>query len=288
VLGAGGVAGWGIHFGAVEALEDAGLPVAGASRVVGTSAGAAVGASALGGVDTRLALEEVLRPPSPDERRAYLAEARERNRGRSWAPAAPRLALRSLLPDGPGLGVAWAGLAPAGAFPNESLARFPGLDHDGWPPPLRVVAVRLEDGARVVFGTADAPDVGVPTAVRASQSVPLMFAPTRVAGQRYVDGATWSSTHADLLLDDPPDLAVVVGPMAREGRALGLRHARARARDELTALRHAGTEVVAVRPGPDAAPLFRFAARRDPGLGGRLVDLGRRMVTEALARRGLA
>ena len=289
VLGAGGVAGWGIHFGAADALAEAGLSLDGARRVVGTSAGAAVAASVLGGVDLDTALEDVLRPPTPEQRRAYLAEVREHNRGRSWLPAAPGTAVRALLPGGGGLGVAWAGMAPAGAFPSASLEDFAGIEHvAGWPASLRVVAVRLEDGRRVVFGAPEAPEVPVPTAVRASQSVPLMFEPTPAPGGTYVDGATWSSTHADLLLEDPPEVAVVVAPMARAGGGLGSRLARARARPELSALADAGTRVVAVRPGPDSARLFAFSARTDPDLGRHLVDLGRRMVVDGLRRAGLA
>lgn len=118
--------------------------------------------------------------------------------------------------------------------------------------------------------------------------MPLLFSPAEIGEDRYVDGATWSSTNADLLLPDPPRLAVVVAPMARRGRGIGLALARRRARRELVALTARGTEVVAVRPGPDSAPLFGLSARGRPDLGERLVDLGRRMVGDALRRRGLA
>lgn len=270
----------------VDGLAAAGFGLGDAAAVVGTSAGAAVAASVLGGTSTEHALDVVLRPPPPDERRAYLAEVRDHNRGRAWWPAQPGL-LRHAAPGGDGLGVAWAGLSPAGVFPSDSLLRFPGLDaHTGWPTPLQVVAVRLSDGARVVFGR-DRRDVDVATAVRASQSVPLMFAPTPIDDERFVDGAVRSSTHADLVLEADADLAIVVAPMCRRGGGAARALARRAARAELADLRAAGVHTVAIRPGPETADLFR-GYRRDPAAPRRLVELGRRLVTEGLRDAGLA
>ena len=261
------------------ALDDAAV-------VVGTSAGAAVAASVLGGTTATEALAQVLRPPPAAERRAHLADVRAHNRGRSWWPAQPGL-LRHLAPGGGGPAVAWAGLSPAGVFPSDSLTRFPGLAaHAGWPPGLRVVAVRLRDGHRVVFGR-DRDDVDVATAVRASQSVPLLFAPTPIDGERFVDGAVRSSTHADLLLEADCDVAVVVAPMCRRGGGPARSLARAAARDELLALRAAGIRTVALRPGPGIEHLFR-GYRTDPDAPARLVEAGRRLVTNGLRDTGLA
>ncbi len=284
VLGAGGVTAWALHFGAADALAEAGLGVDDAAVVVGTSAGAAVAASVLGGTTSAEALEVVLRPPPPDERRAYLAEVREHNRRRSWWPSQPGL-LRHALPGGAGLGVAWAGLSPPGVFPSGSLTRFPGLDqHAAWPEHLRVVAVRLSDGERVVFGR-DRHDVPVPTAVRASQSVPLMFAPTPIGDERFVDGAVRSSTHADLVAAADCDVAVVVAPMCRRGGGAARALARAAARRELQQLQAAGIRTVAIRPGPETAHLFR-GYRTDPATPARVVDAGRTMVRSGLRAAG--
>lgn len=285
VLGAGGVTAWALHFGAADALAEAGIGLQDAQVVVGTSAGAAVAASVLGGTSTAEALGTVLRPPPAEERRSYLAEVREHNRVRSWLPSQPRL-LRHALPGGDGVGVAWAGLSPPGVFPSHSLTRFPGLDdHAGWPDRLRVAAVRLSDGARVVFGR-DRLDVDVATAVRASQSVPLLFAPTPIGDDSFVDGAVRSSTHADLLLDAGVDLAVIVAPMCRPGGGAARALARRAARDELQALRDAGIRTVALRPGADDADLFR-GYRSDPDAPARLVEAGRTLVRAGLRGAGI-
>lgn len=287
VLGAGGVAGWALHMGAAAALAEAGLPLQRLDRVVGTSAGAAIAAAVLGGVDPVHEQDRVLRPPSDEEQARYREQAREAVRGRSWLPAAPALvgaALRGRV--GPGVG--WAGLAPAGVFPTGSLARLDGLDgHDGWDGRLWIPAVRLGDGARVVFGR-DRTDVPVADAVAASQAVPLLFQPHRIDGERFVDGAVWSSTHLDLLADDPPDVALVLAPMCRPGRSPGRLLSRSALRREVAALAGSGTLVAAVRPGADFDERFAGFPRRRPELRDELVELGADLAREALRRADLA
>lgn len=281
VLGAGGVSGWALHMGAAAELARRGLALDAVERVVGTSAGAAIAAAVLGGVDPVEQVDRVLRPPSDEEQQRYRRELVAANRSRSWAPAAPRLLLAAVR-GRVGPGVAWAGLAPAGLFPTRSLTTLDGLDgHDGWPARLWVPAVRLGDGARVVFGR-DRTDVTVPDAVAASQAVPLMFRPHEVDGERFVDGAVWSSTHLDLLVDDPPDLAVVLAPMCRPGGGPGRRLARAAWRREVAALRGSGVVVAAARPGPGFDDRYGGFPRRRPELRDELVDLGARLVGDAL------
>ncbi|MDY0816115.1 patatin-like phospholipase family protein [Kitasatospora purpeofusca] len=80
--------------------------------------------------------------------------------------------------------------------------------------PLRVVAVDYRSGHRVVFGDPDAPLAGVGEAVMASCAIPGWFAPVRVGGADYVDGGCWSATNADLLLDRGLDEVYVLAPMA--------------------------------------------------------------------------
>lgn len=79
---------------------------------------------------------------------------------------------------------------------------------------LRVVAVDYRSGHRVVFGDPDAPPAGVGEAVMASCAIPGWFAPVRVGGADYVDGGCWSATNADLLLDRGLDEVYVLAPMA--------------------------------------------------------------------------
>lgn len=90
---------------------------------------------------------------------------------------------------------------------------------DRWPgnPALRVVAVELDTGTRVLFGTEDAPRTDLASAVTASCALPAWFEPVRVDGRRYVDGCAWSDTNLDLLADDGLDEIYVLAPTcARE------------------------------------------------------------------------
>ena len=147
--------------------------------------------------------------------------------------------------------------------------------------------MRLADGARVVFGR-DRTDVAVADAVAASQAVPLLFQPHVVEGERFVDGAVWSSTHLDLLADDPPDVALVLAPMCRQGRSPGRLLARSALRREVAALAGSGTLVAAVRPGPDFDDRFAGFPRRRPELRDELVELGADLAREAMRRVDLA
>lgn len=73
---------------------------------------------------------------------------------------------------------------------SKTGARFDGR--------LRIVAVDRESGRRVVFGAPGAPHATVAEAVQASCSVPWIFAPVRIDGRDYVDGAVWSNTNLDV------------------------------------------------------------------------------------------
>ncbi len=296
VLGAGGAAGWAFHAGAVAGLAEAGLDLGSASTVVATSAGAPVAASVLAGASTDAVVAALLRAPTPDEIDAYratLAAARSRW-WRRLRPAAPGLA-RAVLPGGPGVGVALAGVLPAGLFPTTPLRRAPGIEELGedWPDRLWIPAVGLADGRRVVFGR-DRLDLAVADAVEATQAVPVMFTPRSIDGQRFVDGATHSPTNADLLLGqgDPGDgiragrsgdrEVVVVAPMARHPTTAMRRFARTRLRDEVTALRAAGHVVTVIEPDDEVAERLDGFPRRDPGAVPAVVAGGRTAVLSAL------
>jgi NTE family protein len=62
---------------------------------------------------------------------------------------------------------------------------------------LRVAAVERSTGKRVMFGAPGSPSASVGDAVRASCSVPWLFAPVEIAGSEYVDGGVWSMSNLD-------------------------------------------------------------------------------------------
>lgn len=130
-------------------------------------------------------------------------------------PFVPRVARRA---GGAALAVAApfapavaAGLEPAGAVMRAALLRrgrrpareIPRLrqalealdgEFDGR---LRVTAVDLRSGRRVVFGAPGAPAARVAEAVLASCAVPWVFRPVSIGGREYVDGGAWSAANLD-------------------------------------------------------------------------------------------
>jgi NTE family protein len=132
------------------------------------------------------------------------------------------------------------------------------LHPGGWPDdPLWVVAVRLGDGRRVVFGRDDVRgDLG--QAVRGSTAVPAAYQPAPIGTREYIDGGVHSSTNADLTAPLGFDLVVVSSAMtATEGTGNWLSQPsrtwfRNKLVDEVALVRSAGTAVLVVEPDDDA------------------------------------
>lgn len=278
VLGAGGAAAWSFHVGVADALEDAGIPITGAPRVIGTSAGAAVSGCLLAGTPRDALLAHLLIPPPPEERERAMEAIRERRRSPLSAirPTAPAL-LRYALPGHWSPGRAASALVPRGVLPTRPLGLFPGLRDSPWPSTLWIPAIRLPSGERVVFGRDHR--AALADAVEASQSVPMMFEPKLIDGHRHIDAATVSSTHADLLVGAGVRRAVIVAPMIRTGAGVWrgiVRRALEREQDQLAAAEIA-TEIITpgeelgaffsrIRGrGPNAAPEMRRRARDRAG-----------------------
>ena len=87
-----------------------------------------------------------------------------------------------------------------------------------WPDqPTWICAVRLDDGALVVFGREGSAATDIGSAVQASSAIPGFFAPVEIDGARYVDGGAHSPTNLDVVAGLGPDLVVVSSPMSAAG-----------------------------------------------------------------------
>ncbi len=119
-------------------------------------------------------------------------------------------------------GRALAAIAPEGRVSTAGMGdRMRRLHRTRWPEaPLWICALRLSDGARVVFGRDPSPEPDVGTAVEASSAIPGYFAPVVIDGERYVDGGTHSPTNADLVAGIGLDLVVILSPMSARTDAL--------------------------------------------------------------------
>ncbi len=235
MLGAGGVAGAAFHAGVLAALADAtGWDPRLADLVVGTSAGASTAASLRGGLSPADLLARATgRPLSPAGAETVagydgpltLDEVDEPPPGSWWdgltrfVPAAPWLVGPALLRAGPTRwGVALAGVVPAGRVPTDLIGRpIRAAAPDRWPDePTWIVSYRTGDARRVVFGRDDVEVPDLATAVEASSAVPGRFRPVTLESGRYVDGAVYSPTNADVVAPLAFDLVVVSAPMSAD------------------------------------------------------------------------
>jgi NTE family protein len=262
VLGAGGVRGIAFTAGALAVLEhDHGWDARTADIVVGTSAGAVVGALLRAGlspldlatwvvgahgVDDPIALAW---PPQPSLNVRDLPRPRIPPTGplgrwcrRPWL-ANPAAVIAGLTTDGR------HDIAAQVAVLDELLPTWPGA-------PLWLCAVEQHSHARVTFGRDRSTR---PTlAVAASCAVPGYFAPVAIDNQRFVDGGIHSTTNADLLADADLDRVVVVAPLAGRARfPVGIGSvvrtwARVTLARELAPLRARRVPIAVVEPTPAA------------------------------------
>ena len=268
VLGAGGNAGHAFHAGVLAAIADElDWDARHADLVVGTSAGSIVASMLRAGMPAadllRRAVGEAPSPAGADVvRRAKLPPGpRPRAKGRSGpagtmaSPARLRQAMRA--PWAVRAGSLAAAVMPAGQAASDHIAEpLQALFGDRWPAePLWIVAVQLDTGRRVVFGRAGEPSATVAEATQASCAIPAYFEPPTIGGTRYVDGGVHSTTNADVVASEQPDLVLISAPMSaargavRIGPTMPMRQvARLSLAREVGALRRRGIPVIAFQP----------------------------------------
>jgi NTE family protein len=283
VLGGGGALGWVYHAGVLAGLADLGVAPSSIGLMIGTSAGAAVAASARAGADPTAIVEMMSTGPSPEQRDRMLDEVR--SAPKSLKPMSPTLVRQALRARAHPL-LALAGLLPRGWFPTAFAERFPGVpDLAGWPEGLWIPAVHASDGRVVVFGR-DRRDVSVSDAVAASSAVPGMFQPKRIGDDEFIDGGVVSPTHAYLANHGAADAVVVSSPMTRPSRRMTARHARRRLAAEMEELNRAGVRVMVVEPTRTLVEIAEGFPRKNPAAAPAIARQARADVAAAVARAG--
>jgi NTE family protein len=208
VLAGGGVAGIAWELGLIDGLRQHGIDLTEADLIVGTSAGATVGAQiATGRLDDAVAAQRDPQTKELDididieEFRATLAAL-------VADAATPTEALARI-----GRMALETATIPEDARRAVIEARLPVHD---WPAQrLVLTAVHATSGELVLFDQTS--KVTLVDAVAASCAVPGVWPPTTIAGERYVDGGARSLTNADLAAGH--DRVVVLVPMALVGPA---------------------------------------------------------------------
>jgi NTE family protein len=283
VLGAGGVVGASWLIGALDALEaETGWRAVDAERIVGTSAGAVVGALAASGIPS-----EYMSAYAAGRTLEGFAEAESRADGlSSKLPGSDYRLQLALPPIGPGSwrlalntmlhlrshapAVVLAGWLPRGFISTGPIRDLvDGFVPGDWPdhPSYWAVAADYGSGKRVAFGRDDAPAASAGDAVAASCAIPGFYHPVRVAGRRHVDGGICSTSNLDLLCGADLDLVVCLNPMSSvapvSGGSPADRFARVmraaagrRLAHEARKLRGEGTDVLVLQPGRDDCALM--------------------------------
>jgi NTE family protein len=283
VLGAGGVLGASWLIGALDALEaETGWRAVDAERIVGTSAGAVVGALAAGGIASEYmsayaagrTLDGFVEAEARADALAGRLPGSEYRLQLALPPIGPgswRLALNTMLhlrSHSPAAVV--AGWLPRGFISTGPISTLVESFVPGqWPdhPSYWAVAADYSSGKRVAFGRDDAPQTGVAEAVAASCAIPGFYHPVKVAGRRYVDGGICSTSNLDLLCGADLDLVVCLNPMSSVAPVAGgspadrfarLMRAAAGRRlgHEARKLRAEGTDVLILQPGREDCALM--------------------------------
>jgi NTE family protein len=267
VLGGGGILGEAWMSAVLTGLdESADFDSRACGSYVGTSAGSIVAASLVAGLPPGVRLGRTSQAPAlpADESEEHLTALRQAlgaAAGLAGAAAAPLASL------------AFASTAGGGAMIRRTLLRrlSPGrrslaelgrmIEETGarWDGRLRIVAVELETGRRVVFGAPGAPELSVSAAVQASCAIPGVFRPVKAGGRTYVDGGAWSPTNMDTAEVARGDRVVALNPtgslrpsMGTPAGALGAM-SRGVAATEALVLRDRGATVTAINPDSASA-----------------------------------
>jgi NTE family protein len=261
VLGGGGAVGLAWEAGLLAGLAAQGVRVAGAEWIVGTSAGAFLGAMLASGLDPEQIITRLARAPSADEISDKASRQSAAQSPRQALPDARILAeIFSLWGQAEVLDrpvrerIALLANDAAGERVNPMLGRVEHLmESRAWPPSFEATAVS-SSGEFAVFGARDG--VSLDLAVAASCAVPGIFPPVEIAGVRYVDGGVRSGTSADVVLARSPSCVLIIAPLSDPNSATLGRLMDRCMRDEMQQLHDSGIPCHPIAPDADDRKAF--------------------------------
>jgi NTE family protein len=288
VLGGGGEVGEAWESGIIAGLAEKGVDLSHADLIIGTSAGAIVGARLAIGTPPDL-MKAILAPPEgtvpppppaglPPDLSILMRKFQEMESGQR-----PLQQIRAEIG-------AWAVKAPPitteDDFVTSYIRRFPEKQ---WPiRAYECTAVDAADGSLKVWDQKSR--VLLASAVASSCALPGLFAPVPINGHRYMDGGMRSASNADLA-KGYKTVVVIAFALGRTENEIAKRFGPVAAallspatlESELKALRDRGSKVELI--APDAASLAAFgpelgdASRRVPAANAGLIE-GRNRAAE--------
>jgi NTE family protein len=262
VLGGGGILGLAWMSAVLAGLDESGsLDARDCGSYIGTSAGSIAAASLVAGVSPASGLGRLAERPAVELedaedgttplRQAFDAVA---DLGGSAVAPLASLAFSSNVGGGALLRRAALRRVPEGRRSLDELGRMIERTGASWDGRLRIAAVELESGRRVMFGAPGAPDLPVSVAVQASCAIPGVFRPIRCGGRTYVDGGAWSPTNMDTAEVQRGERVVCLNPTGSLRPGIGALAgaigpvSRGIAAAEALVLKHRGAIVTTINP----------------------------------------
>jgi NTE family protein len=252
VLGGGGITGAAWEAGILKGLRDTGTDLGAADLIIGTSAGAMVGAVVAAGQLDAL-YERQTGPVDHSIERAAVVDLAKFAKALSDAGASQRPT--GEISQSVRARIGQVALAAEVDFTEEERLRTMAsrLGFEAWPERrLMITAVACDDGAMMIW-TKDS-GVALVAAVASSCAAPLVYPPATIAGRRYMDGGIRSGSNADLARGS--DRIVVITP----GGASSFFGAALTA--EVETLRGQGARVAVIEP--DASAVILGPGALDP------------------------
>jgi len=274
VLGGGGPVGRAWQSGLVSTLAAEGVMLRSADLILGTSAGAIVGA--------QLALELDLTVAAPPPGQSVTASTPSN----AMAPLVKAMAqaARSSAPEIQRQDIGRMALDAATMSEEQSLQRLDFLAQREWPANVRATAVNARTGESIVWHRGS----GVPLerGVASSCALPGVWPPITIKGDRYMDGGVRSMLNADLATGYA---AVIVVSCFTLVLPAGVKDADQEAMNasldaEIARLREQGARVNVITPSVEFLDLTRHGARMlDVSLASEAFQIGaRQAVQEAM------
>lgn len=205
VLGGGGVTGIAWEVGILTGLLEAGIDLHSADAIIGTSAGAFVGAAVASGYDMNKLFSLQIEPNESE-----IAASVSEDLVKAWYHA---FKTGGSNPDN--VGAEFGKIAKKNPEPVSSNLRSSVVEArlvtTDWPQKLQVTAIHADTGKLHVFNESSG--VSLIDAVSASGAVPGVWPLVHINGEAWIDGGMVSTTNARLA--DNYERVVILSPMPK-------------------------------------------------------------------------
>jgi NTE family protein len=249
VLGGGGPVGRAWQAGLVDGFASQGINLATAGRIIGTSAGAVVGA--------QLALEQGLGAPPRIDAAPPIYSGGMVDLATAMARAAQSFEPEPVRAEIGRMALNAQTISEEASVSRSIFAPFVG---QAWPSRLQITSVNARTGQlRIWDASSGAP---LERAIAASTAAPCIWPPITINGERYIDGGVRSMLNADLAIGSDIVIAVSCFPLtARDEAAPAFFKAmNAAPLAELDAVRGSGATSALIEPRSEFVVLTKHGA----------------------------